>query len=128
MTYDRAIERTLAVGREFAAVSHGLTSSPRWGEGAQRRADVEHERAAGPFSPWGEGGPKGPDEGAFTRSVQPQECRNAFRPSRCTPRRAWQLTPWSHPANRSFGRRAPSQLRRLRGRRCEARKSRIASA
>ena len=45
MTYDRAIKGTLRFAKEFAAVSHDLTSSPRWGEGAQRGADDEHERA-----------------------------------------------------------------------------------
>ena len=74
MTYDRAIEVTAAAREEFAAVSHGLTSSPRWGEGAQCRADDEHKRrresllpvvAKARFQRDGRRWPEGPDEGAF---------------------------------------------------------------
>src|SRR5262245_34823811 len=65
MTYDRAIEVTTAAREEFAAVSHGLTSSPPWGEGARRGAGDEHKRRRESLLPLGRRWPEGPDEGAF---------------------------------------------------------------
>src|SRR5258706_15393338 len=40
MTYDRATKRVLVVRDAYAAVSHGLTSSPRRGEAAVGRGRV----------------------------------------------------------------------------------------
>src|SRR5262245_58837646 len=67
MTYDRAIEVTSVFRKGLAAVSHGLTSSPQWGEGhaasAVTSAMAAHRRS---LLPLGRRCPEGADEGAFT--------------------------------------------------------------
>ena len=40
MTYGRALSEERMSLEAFAAVSHGLTSSPRWGEGTARAGSV----------------------------------------------------------------------------------------
>jgi len=74
MTYDRAIKGSHVAREVLAAVSHGLTSSPRWGEGkgapgskacsTRNAMTIAMGARLSPFSPWGEGARRA-DEGAF---------------------------------------------------------------
>src|SRR6185436_18923356 len=66
MTYSCAIHPLHAAWLCPAAVSHGLTSSPQWGEATRRERRLTTPTATywtgarlRPFSPWGEGAPKG---------------------------------------------------------------------
>ena len=63
------------------------------GRGQRSAAHVLGASAPRALLPLGRRCPEGADVGAFRRESHPPGVPNRFRPSKCAPRRAWQLTP-----------------------------------